>query len=89
MRIESKIYARGAGYEYIEWIGDMAVKYFLVGKVYIEEDGSMKVVAEGEEDDLIKFAHKLKHGHHLHHIDDYYIDWYEARDDFTEFMVIE
>ncbi len=88
-RIECGMAGKSIRFDYLLWVKKLADRYGLSGIAFIKEDGSIKVVAEGEEKPLYKFACKLNKGHLWHDIENFYIDWSDASGEFPDFRVVE
>ena len=65
-----------------------ARKLSLVGTVENLADGTVKVVAEGEEQKLNELLIKLKQGPALAKFDDVVVNWEEATNKFSDFKII-
>jgi acylphosphatase len=67
-----------------------AKKLDLVGTVQNRPDGSVEVVAEGEEENLLRFIEKLKRGPFFACVRDLEIIWAnEARGAFDSFYILD
>ena len=66
-----------------EWAGQLGLK----GWVRNKQDGSVEVLAEGEETDLKKLIQKLKKGPPAGRVDDCDVQWKPASGKFTAFNV--
>ena len=58
-----------------------------MGTVFIKDDGSVKVIAEGGDENLKKFAKKLKLGNFFYTIENFYISWKESNIQYTDFSI--
>jgi acylphosphatase len=88
-RIECGMAGKSIRFDYLLWAKNLAERYGLTGVAFIKEDGSIKVIAEGDEPSLSKLADKLSRGHLWHDIENFYIDWSSASEEFQDFRVIE
>src|SRR3989339_1423794 len=79
--IESGISGKGLGFHYLQWIKNLAINFQIKGIVFTKPDGSIKVVAEGEERDLMKFANKLERESNSREIENFYTKWAEPNKD--------
>ena len=86
-RIESGIAGKGFGFDYISSVRDMVVRYDLVGIVFEKKDGSIKLIAEGEEENLIKLTEKLEDGSLIHSVENFYVKWDEPKGEFKDFSI--
>ncbi len=64
-----------------------ARKFGLVGFVENNTDGTVSVVAEGDENTLNEFIKKLHKGSMFAKVNDVKIEWKEATDEFTNFDI--
>jgi acylphosphatase len=75
------------------WIRRHAIKYGLKGLTFFKNDGSIKIIAEGEERNLLIFIKKLKRGRHFFSIffsvENFSIVWHEPRNEFVDFSISE
>jgi len=58
------------------------------GIVFTKPDGSIKVVAKGEERDLLEFASKLERESSSREIENFYTKWSEPNKDLESFHVV-
>lgn len=65
-----------------------ARKLGLVGTVQNMKDGSVAVVAEGEEETLKKFNALLHKGSILSHVRDVRVVWSEAKGGYNDFKIV-
>ncbi|MCX6751901.1 MAG: acylphosphatase [Candidatus Nomurabacteria bacterium] len=87
-RIESGIAGKGLGYDYLSNIKGLATKLELRGVVFTKNDGSIKVVAEGENENLIKFTKKLERNFFFSPIENFYAIWHDSTGEFKDFSII-
>jgi acylphosphatase len=91
--IEATMWGRRLGYEYLEWIRDCAIQYGLKGITFFISDGSIKVIAEGDERNIIPFINKLKKGRSVFFfmspIENFSVEWQEPKNDFEDFSISE
>ncbi len=86
--IESGIAGRNLGFHYLRRIKDLALKFQIKGIVFTRPDGSIKVVAKGEEMDLMKFTNELEIESNSRNIENFYIKWCEPNKDLESFHVV-
>lgn len=86
-RIKSGIAGKSFGFDYLEWIRKMALGYGLKGIAFLKKDGTIEVIAEGEEKSLLKLANKLSTGGFWHSIENFYIDWMNATGEYPDFFI--
>lgn len=60
----------------------------LTGIVKNINDGSVAVVAEGEEATLLRFIDKLKRGSFLSQVEDVSVSWGDATGEFADFHIV-
>jgi acylphosphatase len=73
--IESGIGGKGLNKYYVSSINKLGSNFNLKCSVSTKNDGSIKVEAEGEEDNLIKFSKKLSKGSFYSSVENFYIKW--------------
>ena len=86
-RIESGTCGWLLGVDYLSQVKEKADQFKINGIVSIQEDGSIKVIAEGQEKDLGKFVKKLKKGRLFSHIENFYVKWFESEKEFSNFYI--
>lgn len=86
-RIESGIAGKGLGFDYLSSIKEVATDLGLEGTVSLKDDGSIKIVAEGEEKSLVKFTKKLERNFFFSQIENFYIIWYKPTREFNNFSI--
>ena len=63
----------------------------LLGVVFARDDGSIKIIAEGDEETLAKFTKKAGQGHSLLNlfttIDNFFVKWEEPTGEYTDFQI--
>lgn len=91
--IESTMWGKNLNHKYILWIYNHAKELGLKGIVFLKNDGSIKIVAEGEENNLLFFVKKLKRGRFLipffSPVENFSVVWHEARNEFEDFSISE
>jgi len=91
--IDSTISGRNLDHDYLLWIKTHAIRFGLKGVTFFKNDGSIKVVAEGEEKNLLFFINKLKRGRYFFSlfspIDNFSIAWHQPKNEFEDFSVSE
>lgn len=65
-----------------------ADKLGLFGWVRNEEDGSVKIIAEGEEDKIKELIKWLRVGPRFARVDEIKIKWQEAKGEFSKFEIL-
>ena len=87
------MWGRNLNYDYLLWIYNHAINLELKGVAFVKNDGSIKVVAEGEEQNLLFFMRKLQTGKKrfflLSPIENFSVSWHEAKNDFDDFSISE
>ena len=91
--IDGEMWGRTLSYEYLVWIRDNAVNFGLKGITFFKSDGSIKIIAEGEEMNLNAFVEKLKRGRSffsfLSPIENFSVTWHEPKNEFNDFSISE
>ena len=86
-RIESGIAGKGLGSDYLSSIKELAIRLGLTGVVFTKNDGSIKVIAEGEDADLIKLSKRLERNFFFSPIENFYAIWHESTGEFKDFSI--
>ncbi|OGI67586.1 hypothetical protein A2732_00010 [Candidatus Nomurabacteria bacterium RIFCSPHIGHO2_01_FULL_40_10] len=86
--IESGMSGRMMGFNSLSWIRDVAMKLEIKGAVFTRPDGSIKVVAEGEEKNLIEFTEEIKEGRIFSEVENFYVKWNDSNKDLGDFYII-
>lgn len=91
--IESTIWGKSLNHKYVVWIYSNAIKLGLSGIVFFKNDGSIKIIAEGEENNLLFFIKKLKRGRYFFpifsQIESFSVVWQEPKHEFEDFSISE
>ncbi|OGI71055.1 hypothetical protein A3B84_02540 [Candidatus Nomurabacteria bacterium RIFCSPHIGHO2_02_FULL_35_13] len=89
--IESTISGKNLGYDYLLWINRQATRLGLKGITFFKSDGSIKVIAEGEEKNLLFLIKKLRRGRFFFPIfspvENFSITLHEPRNEFENFSI--
>lgn len=83
-----KIFGQVQGVFFRQGVKDMADELGLTGWVRNEEDDSVKIVVEGEEENLRKLIDWCKTGTSEFMVDHVDIVWHDAADEFDKFQVV-
>lgn len=86
-RIECHIEGRVQMVMYRDFATRTARKLELVGSVANNQDGSVSLVAEGEEKSLNEFIPLLTKGSLLSKVDAVSVTWKDATNEFTQFVI--
>ena len=87
-RLESGISARSVRFSDLSYVKSYAEKFGLTGVVFTKDDGTVKVIAEGEEKNLEKFIKELeKEEHSLSRVENFYEKWGEPTGGFKNFSI--
>lgn len=86
--IESGISGKNLGFRYLQIIKDLAVRCHVKGIVFTIPNGSIRVIAEGEEINLIDFTEKLRREVNSREIENFYIKWDKQDKDLESFHVV-
>jgi len=86
-RVVLKIYGdvQGVGFRYR--LAEEAARLNLTGWVRNEPDGTVLVVADGEEENLRKLIEYCKEGPKFAKVDRVEVEWMEAENKFKEFII--
>ena len=87
-RLHLYIYGRVQRVMFRDGTRRKAKKEDLFGYVKNLENGSVEVVAEGEEDNLLNLIEWCKRGSLLAKVSDIEVTWEENRDEFSDFKII-
>lgn len=91
--IESTMWGKNLNYDYLLWIKHHAIRLGLKGITFFKNDGSIKVIAEGEERNLLFFISKLQRGRFLFPVfspvENFSMIWHEPRNEFENFSISE
>lgn len=82
--IESGISGRGLGYDSFRYIKELASRFKIKGVVFTKPDGGIKVIADGEERDLVEFARKLERSSFFSSTENFYVKWKEPNEKIQE-----
>jgi acylphosphatase len=84
---------KNLGYKYLEWINQNANNLGLKGITFFGNDGSIKIIAEGEEGYLNIFISRLQRGRFFfpifYPVENFYITWQEPKNEFEDFSISE
>lgn len=91
--IESTMSGKNLDYDHLLWINKIANELGLTGITFFHNDGSVKVIAEGEENILLFFIKKLKRGRYFFpifsQIESFSVVWQEPKHEFEDFSISE
>lgn len=73
---------------YRDFVARMARPRRIVGEVKNMHDGTVHLVAEGEEDALREYVALLHKGPILAHVEDVAVAWYEPKGTFDRFRIV-
>jgi len=90
--IESTMAGKNLDYDYLSRIKRRALKLGIQGIVFFQEDGSVKVIAEGEEKNLLFFVEKLRRPSNFFtrifsSTENFSVIWHEPKHEFEGFSV--
>ena len=86
-RLEAKVTGRVQMVMYRDFTNRSAQKLGVTGYVMNEGDGSVSVMAEGEESVLNEFLKLLQSGSLLSHVEEVLPIWGEPRDEYSDFRI--
>ena len=91
-RIECRISAEKSNYDYLRWIKRAADKHDITGVVFTNDDGSIEIIAEGEDEILKEFSKHVNDGHPIFNmitiVDNFSMKWHKATGEYKDFQVI-
>lgn len=91
--IEITMWGKSLDYDYLAWIKDQAKRLGLKGITFFRNDGSIRVIAEGEENYLLFFIKKLKKGKYFislfSPIENFCAKWGNCNNEFIDFSISE
>ena len=91
--IDSTMSGKNLSYSYLLWIEKNAILLGLKGIAFFKNDGSIKVIAEGEERRLLFFIKKLRRGRFFlplfSPVENFSIKWCEPKNEFEDFSISE
>ena len=86
-RLECNIFGRVQMVMYRDFVQRNATRLGLSGRVWNVDDGSVRVIAEGEESALIKLLDKLHKGPMLANVERVESKWNDTTETFTDFRI--
>ncbi len=86
-RLEAKVIGRVQMVMYRDFATRNARKLGITGYVMNQEDGSVSVVAEGEDGQLSAYLELLRKGSLLAHVESVSLEWGEARGVYEDFSI--
>ena len=86
-RIQSGISSRDLGFDYLSFIQKSAVKLGLTGNICTRDDGTIRVTAEGEEENLAILAQEIEKNTTFGPVQNFYVDWEEPLGQFADFSI--
>lgn len=86
-RIEIKVYGQVQGVFFRQGVKGMADELGLIGWASNEADGSVKIVAEGKEENLQKLIDWCRKGTKWSKVEKVEIEWHEASGEFDSFVI--
>jgi|TARA_Y100000294_G_scaffold158438_1_gene160685 acylphosphatase len=86
-RLNLKIYGRVQGVFFRDSVRRRAKKLDLVGSAVNQKDGTVQVIAEGQEENLKQLIKWCYNGPILARVDKIDIDWQEATGQFDKFEI--
>jgi acylphosphatase len=87
-RIECTILGKVQGVFFRSFIEQEAKRYSIYGCVENKNDGTVFVIAEGEEGHLESFLSNLEHGSEMSKVDSMDTKWSDATGEFSDFKVV-
>jgi acylphosphatase len=91
--VDCLISGRNLQYRDLIWINRLANSLSLKGTTFFKNDGSIKIVVEGEEEDLLFFIKKVKNGRFFlsifSTIENFSTVWTYPKNEFDNFAISE
>ena len=87
-RVEIRAFGQVQGVFFRQGVKQKAEELGLAGWVENEDDGSVRIVAEGQERQLQKLAEWVKLGTEWAKVEKVEIEWREARNEFIGFRIL-
>lgn len=87
-RLECIVHGSVQGVNYRDFVNDTAIDLDLTGSVQNLADGTVEVIAEGEETGLKELLLALKEDHPRAKVESVDVQWREARKEFTRFRIL-
>jgi len=91
--IESTVWGKNLTHDYLLWVRNNAIQFDLKGMTFFKSDGSIKIIAEGDERNLLFFIKKLKRGPFFFPIfspvENFSVLWHGPRHEFEDFSISE
>ena len=87
-RIECKVTGRVQMVMYRDFACRKAKKLGLRGMVKNNDDGSVTVIAEGEEGTLVVYVKDLDQGPVLANVEDVKVMWLDVKEEFSQFTIV-
>lgn len=86
-RVEIKVTGLVQGVFFRQGVKEEAERLGIVGFVKNEPDGSVRIIAEGEEEKLQKLVEWCREGTEFSKVEKVEVEWEEARDESDEFSI--
>jgi len=91
--IDCIISGKNLDHKFILWIYQNANAFGLKGITFFKNDGSIKIVAEGEERNLNRFINKVNRGPYFFAffspVEVFSVTWHEPKNEFEDFSISE
>ena len=88
-RVEIGIAGKEATHNSLLWIKELALDLQLKGAVFFKHDGSIKIMAEGQEENLSKFIDGLETGSIFALVENFYVDWIVSEKPLDDFHILD
>ena len=86
--IESGISGRGLNFHFLRALRGLAFKLHIKGVAFTKSDGSIKVIADGDEHNLKEFMKTIKSNNIFSSVENFYVNWHEQDMETGNFYVI-
>ncbi|MEM0020711.1 MAG: acylphosphatase [Fervidicoccaceae archaeon] len=86
-RVHIRVYGRVQGVFFRAFVKSHADRLGITGWVKNVEDGSVEIVAEGEEDKLKELIGEVRRGPPLAFVEKIEVDWEDYRGEFHDFQI--
>lgn len=87
-RLEARVFGRVQLVMFRDFVQRNASQLSLTGCVWNEQDGSVRVIAEGEETSLLQLIKKLHRGSVLSRVESVEVEWKESSDGYEDFRIV-
>jgi acylphosphatase len=87
-RIEIGISGKRMELNSLHFIRDIATQLEFKGEIFVKSDGSVRIIAEGEEESLKEFAGKVEQAGVFSELENFYANWSNPTGDLGNFYIV-